>query len=64
MNIRLLEYVVALDEHRSFRRAAEAMRVTQPAFSRGVAALEASLGARLFDRSNAASSRRRRARCC
>lgn len=52
MNVRLLEYVVALDEHRSFRRAAEAMRVTQPTFSRGVAALEASLGVRLFDRSN------------
>lgn len=51
-NLRLLEYAVALDEHRSFRRAADAMRVTQPSFSRGVAALEASLGARLFDRSN------------
>jgi DNA-binding transcriptional LysR family regulator len=51
-NLRLLEYAVALDDHRSFRRAADAMRVTQPTFSRGVAALEASLGARLFDRSN------------
>ncbi len=51
-NLRFLEYAVALDEHRSFRRAAEAMRVTQPTFSRGVAALEDSLGARLFDRSN------------
>lgn len=51
-NLRLLEYAIALDEHRSFRRAADAMRVTQPTFSRGVAALEASLGARLFDRSN------------
>ena len=51
-NLRLLEYAVALDQHRSFGRAAEAMRVTQPSFSRGIASLEAALGARLFNRSN------------
>jgi DNA-binding transcriptional LysR family regulator len=51
-NLRLLEYALALDRHRSFRQAADAMRVTQPTFSRGIAALEATLGARLFDRSN------------
>ncbi len=51
-NLRLLEFAVALDQHRSFHRAAEAMRVTQPTFSRGIAALETDLGARLFDRSN------------
>ena len=51
-NLRLLEYALALDQHRSFRRAAVAMGVTQPTFSRGIAALEADLGARLFDRSN------------
>lgn len=51
-NLRLLEYAVALDQHRSFGRAAEAMRVTQPSFSRGIASLEATLGARLFDRSS------------
>jgi DNA-binding transcriptional LysR family regulator len=51
-NLRLLEYAVALDRHRSFGRAAEAMRVTQPTFSRGIASLEATLGAHLFNRSN------------
>jgi len=51
-NLRLLAYALALDQHRSFGRAAEAMHVTQPSFSRGIAALERDLGARLFDRSN------------
>ena len=51
-NLRLLEYAVALDQHRSFGRAAESMGVTQPSFSRGIASLEATLGARLFNRSN------------
>jgi DNA-binding transcriptional LysR family regulator len=51
-NLRLLEFALALDQHRSFQRAAEAMHLTQPSFSRGIAALEAQLGARLFDRSN------------
>jgi DNA-binding transcriptional LysR family regulator len=51
-NLRLLEFALALDQHRSFQRAAEAMHLTQPSFSRGIAALESQLGARLFDRSN------------
>jgi len=51
-NLRLLELAVALDQHRSFARAAQAMHVTQPTFSRSIAALEATLGARLFHRSN------------
>jgi DNA-binding transcriptional LysR family regulator len=51
INLRLLEFGVALDRHRRFSHAAEAMGVTQPTFSRGIAALEKSLGARLFDRS-------------
>jgi DNA-binding transcriptional LysR family regulator len=51
-NLRLLEFAIALDDHRSFVRAAEVMNVTQPTFSRSIAALEASLGARLFERSN------------
>jgi len=51
INLRLLECAVALDQHRRFGRAAEAMGVTQPTFSRGIAALEAALGVRLFDRS-------------
>lgn len=51
-NLRLFEYAVALDQHRSFSRAAQGLGVTQPTFSRGIAALEKRLGARLFDRSS------------
>lgn len=52
MTLRLVEYAVALNQHRSFARAAQAMRVTQPTFSRAIAALERNLGARLFVRSS------------
>jgi DNA-binding transcriptional LysR family regulator len=51
-NLRLLEFALALDQHRSFQRAASVMHVTQPSFSRAIAALETQFGARLFDRSN------------
>lgn len=50
-DLRLVEYAVALGRHRNFARAAESMGVTQPTFSRGIAALEKSLGTRLFERS-------------
>jgi len=49
-NLRLVEYAVALGRHRNFARAAESLRVTQPTFSRGIAALERSIGTRLFER--------------
>lgn len=52
--LRLLEFAVALDQHRNFARAAQAMHVTQPNFSRAIATLESGLGARLFDRNNRA----------
>lgn len=48
--IRQLEYFVALAEHLSFRRAAEACYVTQPTLSAQLQQLEATLGARLFER--------------
>jgi len=51
-NLRPLEYALALEQHRSFGRAAESLHVTQPSFSRAIAALETQLGARLFERSN------------
>jgi DNA-binding transcriptional LysR family regulator len=51
IDLRLVEFAVALDKYRNFARAAQSMRVTQPTFSRGIAALEATLGARLFERS-------------
>jgi len=50
-DLRLLEFAVALDRHRRFGRAAEEFGVTQPAFSRAIAALESELETRLFDRS-------------
>jgi len=49
-DLRLVEYAVALGRHQNFARAAESVRVTQPTFSRGIAALEKSIGARLFER--------------
>ena len=45
-----LEHAVALAEHRSFRQAAEALHLTQPALSRSIQSLEGALGVRLFDR--------------
>lgn len=51
-NLRLIEYAIALDKHRNFARAAKEMRVTQPTFSRGIAALERHFQVRLFARSN------------
>jgi LysR family hydrogen peroxide-inducible transcriptional activator len=53
LNISLiqLEYIVALDEHRHFVKAAETCHVTQPTLSMQVKKLEDELGVLLFDRS-------------
>lgn len=48
--LRQLQYVVAVAEHRSFRKAAQACSVSQPALSTQVAQLEQALGVRVFDR--------------
>lgn len=50
MQIRLLEYFVALANERHFARAAQACSVTQPTLSSGIAALEQQLGKRLVIR--------------
>lgn len=50
MQIRHLEYFVALAEHRHFARAAESCHVTQPTLSEGVRALERELGIQLVHR--------------
>ena len=45
-----VEAFLAVGTFRGFRRAAEALRLTQPAVSARIRALEESLGARLFER--------------
>ncbi|HVJ05633.1 MAG TPA: LysR family transcriptional regulator [Candidatus Saccharimonadales bacterium] len=45
-----MQYVVAVAEERNFTRAALRCHVTQPALSRQVADVEATLGAKLFER--------------
>jgi LysR family hydrogen peroxide-inducible transcriptional activator len=50
LTLRQLQYVVAVAEQRSFRRAAEVCAVAQPSLSAQVAALEDALGVRIFER--------------
>ena len=50
MNLRDIEYVVAVADHRHFGRAAAACHVSQPTLSGQILKLEAELGLRLFDR--------------
>lgn len=50
MQIRFLEYLVALSRERHFARAAAACHVSQPTLSSGLAALEGVLGVRLVER--------------
>lgn len=54
MNLQQLEYIIALNKHRHFGRAAESCDVSQPTLSTMVQKLEEELGVRLFDRSRAA----------
>ncbi len=49
--LRNISYLLAIDEHRNFTRAAEALSVSQSALSQKVRQLEDELGAQLFDRS-------------
>lgn len=50
MNIRRLQHIVVLADEGNFRRAAERVHLSQPAFSRSIQAAEAELGLKLFDR--------------
>jgi len=50
VNLAQLRYVVALDEHRHFSRAAGACGVTQPTLSTQLGKLESELGVEIFDR--------------
>lgn len=51
MTLQQLEYIVAIDTHRHFAKAAAACYVTQPTLSGMVKKLEDELGVLLFDRS-------------
>jgi DNA-binding transcriptional LysR family regulator len=53
IDLRQCRHVLALDQHRSFARAADALGLTQPALTRSLQVLEKSIGARLFDRDRA-----------
>lgn len=50
MNLQQLEYIVALDKHKSFSKAAEACYITQATLSTMVKRLEEELGLVIFDR--------------
>lgn len=51
MNIQQLEYIIAVDNHRHFAKAAEASFVTQPTLSMMIQKLEDELNVKIFDRS-------------
>ena len=51
MNLRDLQYLVAVAKHRHFGKAADACFVSQPTLSTQIKKLEDELGAVLFDRS-------------
>jgi LysR family hydrogen peroxide-inducible transcriptional activator len=50
MNLQQLEYILSVDKHRHFAKAAEASFVTQPTLSMMIQKLEAELGIKIFDR--------------
>jgi LysR family transcriptional regulator, cyn operon transcriptional activator len=50
MDLRQLEYAVAVADHGGFTSAARALHLSQPSLSHGVRQLEAELGVELFQR--------------
>lgn len=52
MNLQQIRYIVAVNQYRSFAKAAEACNVTQPTLSAMIVKLEEELDVRIFDRTN------------
>lgn len=52
MDLRVLDYFLAVTEEQNITRAAERLHITQPTLSRQLMQLERELGARLFERTN------------
>lgn len=50
MNLRDLQYIAAVADHKNFTRAARAVHVSQPALSNQIKKLEAELGVPIFER--------------
>lgn len=50
IELRSMKYALAVAKHRGFRKAAEALLLTQPTLTRTIQDLEETLGARIFDR--------------
>ena len=50
MNLNQLRHLIALAEHHTFSKAAEALFLTQPALSRSIQTLEQELDVKLVDR--------------
>jgi len=50
VSVRQLRYFVAVADHRSFRRAAESLCISQPPITKQIQALEQTLGVALLDR--------------
>ena len=52
LTVKQLRYLIALEKHAHFGKAAEACFVSQSAFSVAIRKLESTLGTQLFDRTN------------
>ena len=62
MRIEQLEYIAAVTEHGSLRRASERLHISQPALSEAVSKLERELGVTLLDRRRSGARISRRGR--
>lgn len=54
MTLQQLRYIIAIDDHRSFARAAESLGISQPTLSAMLVKLEEELDVRIFERNNRA----------